>query len=309
MESTELTFEFLKKEYTGELARMYKTIFNKIVSPDYFIVKYGLHLPDVEQRSIVAFLNQEVVGFFGVLPQVFYHNNKELNVLYTCDFFVLEVYRGKGMFPRLYEQILENSKRNGFKYLYAYHSEQTYKVCKSFGWQDEEGFSRFHCYAAPQYLSKIAGRLAPNSWRENRLKNTLQQYSVHPDLTESGESGKWRLTHDSNFFSMKEFWPRHFIKISGCTLWLKFDYRITVGYLHIDDQSDVQAMIDELQRIARKCLIHEIVFHIRTNSEVSMQMKKYVHEFPSFKVSALPLMENIPPFLDLQLCFMDGDLF
>ena len=309
MGSTELTFELLNKEHAEELVRMYKTIFNKIVTADYFIVKYGLHLPDVEQRSIVALLDQEVVGFFGVLPQVFCRKDEELNVLYACDFFLHEKYRGKGVFKNLYSSILEAAKKDSFAFLYAYHSEQTFKVCEKFGWDQELGFSRFHVKAASQLRSKIARQLFRDKWRESRLKNELEPYRIETDLSVNGEIDKWKLKYDSSFFSMKKFWPRHFIKIGGCTLWLKFDYRITVGYLHLDDQSDVQAMIDKLERIARRCLIHEIVFHIRTNSAVSIQMKNYVHENPSFKVSALPLMENISSFSDFQLCFVDGDLF
>jgi len=309
MGSIELTFETLKMEHLNALVKLYKSIFKKEVMPDYFLIKFGMELPNVKQSSMVVKDNGKVVGFFGAIHQQTIKGSKRLNLMYACDFFLEEAYRGDGVFARLYGQVLVNAKKNSVDHLYAFHSEQTYKVCKRLGWQDREGLSRFHIVGSSALVSKALNKAGFNDWKLNILTQALKKYEIEINDFEPSDPSKFVLDYDESFLAMKRFWKRFFVEIEGCRLWLKFDYRITVGYIHFIDDANIEKMISELQRIAKKSYIHDVVFHIHPTNKAHDKLKQFLEARPSFKMSCLTLESDSESFTELSFHFMDGDLF
>jgi len=68
-------------------------------------------------------------------------------------------------------------------------------------------------------------------------------------------------------------------------------------------------MLNTLKRIARKSLIHDVVFHLQGNLPEAIELNKYLKEKTSFKISSLKLQEDSPEFSSVRLNFMDMDVF
>lgn len=309
MEDIKLEFEIVQVAHCDTLKSLYLEIFGKVVPPEYFITKYGLHLPEQKVYSLVGKIEGEIVGFFGAIPQNFQLDGTFYELVLACDFFVQEAYQGKGVFAKFYAKLLEDFELRETIHLYAYQSEQTYKFCKKNNWLDAPDTRRFELVAFPKMVKSVLERALGASWSAKRLEKNLAPYflaeSEQPTFSE--ENG--RMVYTADFLKMKRFVPRYFLEIEGCRLWLKYDYRLTVGWIDVGSNSNVEKMLQTLKKIARRSGIHEVVFHATRSSAEYVLLRSHLPESPSFKVSSLSLKEGAPAFEQFKLHFVDGDLF
>ena len=312
MDNIDYQLENLSKCHVKELGVLFGQIFNKVVSDDYFIIKYGLNLPEIEQLSTVILSSNKVIGFIGVIGQSFNTNDKLklMKIGFTGDFFLLEKYRKTGVFKKAYERSLKLINEHEYEHIYAFHSDQTYKVCQRWGWTDQIGFSRFHLKAIPFSTSRIVNKLGLKTWRIKQLEKELIPYKSQTDLNSLlNRNDIFQNNYDATFFEMKTFCKHYMVEIEGCILFLKYDYLLSVGFVHFTDDSKIEKMLNTLKRIARISLIHDVVFHLQENSSEAIKLKKFLDEKPSFKISSLQLNEGAPVFSSVRLNFMDMDIF
>lgn len=309
MEDIEISFEVLESRHCASLALLYRSIFGKVVPPDYFVVKYGLTIASQKQYSVVGTIDGKVIGFFGAIPQEFQLDAQSYELVYTCDFFLEEIYRGTGVFKQLYEELLERLKQTEASYLYAFHSEQTYKFCKKNHWMDASGMVRQQIYTFPRVFKSIHERLLGPGRSIQGLEKRLQQFQCEDALESFLVSEDGGMVYTKDFFKMKAFVPRYFVEIAGCVLWMKYDYRLTVGWVQIGSQGNVREMIQILKKIARRSGIHEIVFHTAAHGNNLAPLKMELPTHPSFKLSMLPLKKDVPSFSRFKINFINGDLF
>ena len=183
MESTDIKYEYLRKEHCNGLRQLYKNVFGKKVDENYFVIKYGLEFRNL-QFSSVAILNGVVIGFHGaILYQFTRDNSPTQNNLHTSDFMLISEFRGKGVFQKLYQMTLDMAKEQGVDHLYAFQSDQTYKICKRLGWKDEMGFSRFHIKNLMFSNTKLIRILGLSNWRNKRLSKFCKKYDKSEKAT------------------------------------------------------------------------------------------------------------------------------
>ncbi len=308
MEAIDISFETLTPAHCDALTSLYKEIFGKRVTPEYFQIKYGLDLEHQKQYSIVGKIEGEVVGFFGAIPQNFELDGSPYELVYTCDYFLQETYRGKGIFEQLYFQLLERLKATEACYLYAYHSQQTYKFCKKQQWVDQPNLLRFELMTFPKVFKSLLERVVGPSWSTKRLAKQLAPYQIDVSINQLFVQENGGMVHTEDFLKMKAFTPRYMVELEGCTLWLKYEYRLTVGYVHKGPHGNVPKMLKELKKMARRSGIHEVVFHTAPGKERELLRDK-LPDFPSFKLSTLQLRKELPSFSRFKVHYMDGDLF
>ena len=298
----------LSKEHIEGLCHLYQIVFRKKVKPKYFELKYGLFKKDKQQFSTVALLENKVIGFMGAIEQRFRGNHHEIMLIQGCDYILLDEYRGKGYFNRIYNHTMQKAKRRNAMGLYAFQSEQTHKVTKKLGWKSEIGFNRFHIKAYPFSTSGLLRKLNLNDWRNSRLDSGLNPYLTNYNFNKHRLGEFYTQIYDTQFFREKSFASRYLINISSCILWLKYDFVLTVGFCYFERQADVKQMIKTLKRIALLAGIHEVVFQIQAKSEESKILEKYLQPQPSFKIDSLLFTEDFN-FDLIKLNFMDMDIF
>ena len=299
--------ELIEAKHLNGLCKLYKEIFNRNVKPQYFEIKYGLKLPDVTVFSQVLLVDDLIVGFMGAIFQSFESGNDEIRTLSLGDFFLIEKYRGKGTFNVLYEALYEAAMAKNITTLYAFQSQQTYKVCKKWGWKDGNHFVRFHIKGISPFFSKILRKLAPLV-QQQRLKKALKDYQISFNkalhVRDSFQNG-----YHASFFKMKANNTLFWIEIENVILCLKFDVYVTVGYIYTQEHSNIEEMLKIIKRILKKSWIHDMVFHIQAQTQEAKQMEKVLKKEPSFLVSSYQLQEQTLDFNKVRLNFMDMDVF
>jgi len=312
MDNIDYQFESLNEGHIKELTVLFSEIFNKVVAADYFIIKYGLNIPEIEQLSTVLLSKKRVIGFIGVIGQSFNTSDKLklMKIGFTGDFFLLEKYRKTGVFKKAYERSLKLINEHEYEHIYALHSDQTYKVCQRWGWTDQIGFSRFHLKTIPFSTSRIINKAGLKTWRIKQLEKRLIPFSSQVNLNLLlKEKDLLQQNYDAAFFEMKAFCTHYLVEIEGCILFMKYDYLLTIGFVHFTEYSKIDKMLNTLKRIARKSLIHDVVFHLQGNLPEAIELNKYLKEKTSFKISSLKLQEDSPEFSSVRLNFMDMDVF
>lgn len=311
MESTDIKYEYLRKEHCNGLSHLYKNVFGKKVDKNYFVIKYGLEFRTIHY-SAVAIHNNVVIGFHGAIYATYYNDSQErrMNLLHTCDFILLPEYRGRGIFQEMYNHTIELAREKDVDYLYAFHSDQTYKVCKRLGWNDEMGFSRFHIKQLNFSTTRLFKLLGLSGFRKRKFKNLCKEHhSSKLDFSTSQIFQGYCRHYDEEFIGMKSFAEKEFININGCKIWLKYDHYLTVGFIGADDQLCIEPMLNFIKSLLKKCWIHEAVFHIHNGSPLISQFGQHLKKEPSFKISSLQLNKNVDSFSNVQLHFMDMDIF
>ena len=306
MEDIKISFEFLQRKHLPELVNLYQSIFNKKVKHSYFEIKYGLHLPDQKQMSVVGIHEGKVIGFFGAIPHEFLLEGRSYSMLFTCDYFLLESFRGKGVFDRIYRFVKEQAIEQNYDYFYTFDSAQTHKFGQKMGWSKAPSFVGMDWMVIPQTVKSVFERTLGASWSKNRLRKLLAPFETELTVDQLPETS---MRFDSNFLEMKQFTDHYFVELHGCKVWLKHDYRLTIGFIDMMDDGDLELMLSQLKRMARKSGIHQIVMHLRPNDPFLDQIKKHGDAFEGYNASYLPLKKNLPEFERFTTHFIQGDMF
>lgn len=311
MENIKTHIVRLNHSHTAELNQLYKIIFKKKVTSDYFHKKYGLFDPAIPNYSHSLLDDGKVVGFFGTRIVTYQMDNKIISVPQTGDYFILDEYRGMGLFQKLYNTVLNELRKNKFEVACAFHSEQTYKISQGWGWKDSRHLLRFHIMSSPRIVGKLVKTFGLDNWRFKRFKKTLEPFITQFNLTELNKTeDKFCAIFDDDFYRTKEFTEHFQITISDCTVWLKWQGNLSIGFIHFHPGADIPNFIQIVKRLTKNACIHETVIHIQEGTKEALELRKFITPKPSFKVSTLHLNDNSGfDFERVKLNLMEKDIF
>ncbi len=302
-----IRIEYLQEKHLDNLVQFYKLVFNSIVPPSYFRIKYGLEVENMPIYATVIYLDDKMVGFHGAIEQEF-KLEKTIKLVQTCDFILLEAYRGKGLFKELYSGTLAKAKALNVDLFYGIHSVQSYKSCQRLGWEDEIGFSRFHIQGISPFISKLVRKVLPNLQRK-RLEKALKPYLIQGEIDFIKNANYYEHSYTATFFEMKLFSQHYWVMIKNIVLCIKLESYASVGYIRIEKGSNIEEMLSVLKGILKRSLIYDLVFHIQENAFEAQKIEQFIKREPSFLVSAHKLNPEAPDFVKVKLNFMDMDIF
>ena len=312
MDATEIHYSFLNESHVDELSTVYNAIFGKSTSPDHFRIKYGLENPERIQYSSVALLNNKIIGFFGFILQEFgsYDSANRLVVLQGCDFFVTKSFRKGRVSKSLFDHSMDLARQHGIPYSYGFQSNQSYNTCNSWGFSDGIHFKRFHLPVVSKYTAGIIRKLRLEKLKIAQLERLVRKNPLLKPLQELNRvQGRFTNNFAFDFFEQKNFCKHYQLELNGCILYLKYDRILSVGLCHFTEKAEPEKLIQSLKQLARKCLIHEIVFHVQGNSKEAALLQTYLPAYSSFKISYFTIGPSSIEFPAVQLNYMDMDVF
>ena len=312
MESTDLKLEYLCMDHTAGLCDLYRIVFRKEVTEDYFKIKYGLFDSKRVQCATVASIDGEIIGFYGAFFTEFcdFNEKQTLNLVHTCDYILLEEFRGKGILDHLYRHSLAEMKRQNADFAYGFHSVQTYKFSQKFEWVDARHFKRFHLALFPKKGAQVLNKLGKENVLRKRLEKALIPFMLNRDFENMNRVPEnYTQRYTKNFFKMKEFCPHYLIEIDGVILWLKYDYVISVGFVEFNEKRSAKEVLATLKKVLRRVGIFELVFHVQDETKEFKWLSQSVEAHSSFKISYLRLNDCEASFDDVKLNLMDMDIF
>lgn len=130
----------MEKKDIPQLAEMFYLCFNKKVDADYFKWKFYDN-PAGEVIGTVSCDGDIVAGFYGIIPEQYIINGKEIIIYQAIDGMVHPDYQGLRIFAKLSKINSESViKKNGDSYFLGYPGDQSFPVfINKIGWANPIG--------------------------------------------------------------------------------------------------------------------------------------------------------------------------
>jgi predicted N-acetyltransferase YhbS len=273
------------------LSALHNEVFNSRVSPLYFVEKYGMSSKDTKKYSIVAEDDGRVIGFLGLVPQTFVRGTSLVRVLIAADFSLSRGYRGKKIFDQLHSLGVQIARKDGVEAIYGFQSDQTYKVCLRWCWQDLTLFSRFHVpvFQAPIPIVKVLRKLGFRKLHDRWCWKIMSwKLAKHNTLTSSISEFKYSRHYEKTYLRSMSFSNKKHIQFEdGSLAVIRMDSKLTVGFLRFG--KDPNVILSKLKSLARLALIDEIIIHEQVGSPTHQILDSIFLAQPSYKVSFISL--------------------
>ncbi|WP_034061052.1 GNAT family N-acetyltransferase [Lacinutrix jangbogonensis] len=282
----------LEKSDFPAVKELFWKVFKKKVTLHYLENKYDTSYLGIEYICSIAYYDKIPVAFYGALPQKFANNEREVYVAHACDSYTLAAHQRKGLHYQLAKLAYEIMEENNMKYVYAFHSENTYFSTKKLGWKEHIPLKRFHIKVSTLPIAKVINKLHWNGiyslfFNKKISQNALEKLSIdHKD--------KFRQVFTPQLINYKNSFKSHYcIEIEGCVFWVKIQAIMHVGLSYAVSELALQKAIKKLKRKAFLLGITEFLFQVDPASIIASQLQTIVASKESWLVGYLDFDSEI----------------
>jgi len=284
MSTSRFTFVQMEEKHLEAIQSLIKTVFRKHLDLNFLKNKYFDTL-GIGPIATVAFEGNKIIGFYGAIAQEFLWKNSKIKVAHACDSFTLQSHQGQGIHFQLAHLSYELMKKQNIKFVYAFHSENTYESTKKLDWKVMSQMARFHSFTGSFPSAKILKKLHLSSRTQKKAKKVLAEYSKRNfDQLSLNAHQKW----DDVFFNYKnQLFPHYIIELEECIFYLKIDSMMHIGFFTFPNQQQLKLAIAKLNNIAKKLGVNEILFQCSENSMMYSGLVKEMNPQSSWKIGYL----------------------
>jgi len=253
----------LEEKHLPDVQFLFLKVFHKQVTLDYLRKKYDSRYLGIPPVGFIAYHEEKVVAFYGAIPQKFKSEMGEFFAAHACDSFTLDSYQRMGLHYQLAIRSYEVMKSEGIRFVYAFHSENTFHSTEKLNWITHQHMKRFHLFIKTVPLAKIFPKLGLGNFYQTLLSKKLGVNQM-PEMnyTNSVKS----QVYNNQFLLYKNGFGKHFnIRINNCDFFIKVDSVMKVGVFQHPDITSFQMALRTLKRICFFCGINEIQFQVSEN--------------------------------------------
>jgi GNAT superfamily N-acetyltransferase len=286
------------------IKELFWKVFKKKVTLTYLQNKYNTSYLGVNYICSIAYCDDIPVAFYGAIPQKFKNNKEEIYVAHACDSYTLPNHQRKGLHYELAKLAYEIMKEHDMKYVYAFHSENTYYSTKKLGWKEHENLQRFHVKVNTLPVGKVLNKLRWTNLYNVFFNQNVSQKAI--DKLTSEHKEKFRLKFTKDFIEYKNSFKSHYcIEIDECVFWVKIQAIMHVGKFYAPSAEALQKALKKLKRKAFFLGITELLFQVDQHSIMATQLQTVVQPKESWLVGYL----DFDPQIDLkEFIFTYSDL-
>lgn len=286
------------------IKELFWKVFKKKVSLSYLQNKYNTSYLGVQYICSIAYCDAIPVAFYGAIPQKFKNNEREIFVAHACDSYTLPNHQRKGLHYELARLAYEIMKAQDIKYVYAFHSENTYYSTKKLAWKEHENLQRYHIKINTLPIGKIANKL-----RLTNLYDIFFSKKVSSDAMEKlnlYHKDHYQIQFTDDFISYKNSFKSHYcIELEGCVFWLKIQAIFHIGKCYAPSAEALQKALKKLKRRAFFLGITEFLFQVDADATIAKQLQTITQPKESWLVGYL----DFDPEIDLnEFIFTYSDL-
>lgn len=267
-------------------------VFKKKVSVHYLQQKYNTSYLGVNYICSIAYFNSVPVAFYGAIPQKFKTYNKDVLIAQACDSFTLKAHQRKGLHEALAKFSYRVMKLYHIKYVYAFHSKNTYMSTKKLHWKEYKHLQRFHIKVNTLPISKALNIINLNTFYQlffnsKTPKNAVKYLNIeHPE--------KFKIEFNKQFIDYKNKLNTHyFFEAYGCIFWFKIQAVIHVGKFYAPNEIVFKKAIARFKLKAFCLGIPEILFQVDNQSNMYTYLKTIGTAKPSWLLGYLNFDENV----------------
>lgn len=286
------------------IKELFWKVFKKKVSLHYLQNKYNTSHLGVQYICSIAYCDAIPVAFYGAIPQKFKNNEKEIFVAHACDSYTLPNHQRKGLHYELARLAYEIMKENNMKYVYAFHSENTYYSTKKLGWKEHENLQRYHIKVNTLPIGKIVNKLRWTNLYDIFFSKKVSSEAMKKLNLYHKEHYQIQFTDD--FITYKNSFKSHYcIELEGCVFWLKIQAIFHVGKCYAPSAEALQKALKKLKRKAFFLGITEFLFQVDADATIAKQLQTITQPKESWLVGYL----DFDPEIDLnEFIFTYSDL-
>ncbi|MCO6162131.1 GNAT family N-acetyltransferase [Flavobacterium sp. NRK F7] len=249
-------------------------VFNKKVSINYLKNKYDTSYLGIQNICSIAYFENLPVAFYGALPQQFANKEKTIFVAHACDSFTLKEYQGQGLHFQLAKFSYEIMKQENIKFVYAFHSENTYHSTKKLDWKEHLPMQRYHIKIPTIPFAKMVNKLHFNFIYSYFFKQKPPIGSL--EKINTNETKQFQQVFNDKFISYKnKIQPHYFMEDEGCLIWFKIEAIIHVGIFYAPSEFALKKTIQKLKTKAFFLGINEILFQVDSLSKMALQLNNF----------------------------------
>ncbi|WP_299887512.1 GNAT family N-acetyltransferase [uncultured Lacinutrix sp.] len=262
----------LDKNDFPAVKELFWKVFKKKVSLKYLENKYDTSYLGIKYICSIAYVDKVPVAFYGAIPQKFANNDTYLYVAHACDSYTLAEHQRKGLHYQLAKLAYEIMIENDIKYVYAFHSENTYRSTKKLGWKEHEHLQRFHIKINTIPIAKVLNKLGYNSIYDIFFNKKITQTNLEKLNSEHKE--KYRQVLTKEFINYKNSFKSHYcIEIENCVFWVKIQAIMHIGLFYAPSDIELKNAIQKLKRKASFLGITEFLFQVDASSVMAKQLQ------------------------------------
>ena len=297
----------LEEKDLPAVKEIFLKVFNKKVSLAYLKSKYDTSNIGIEYICSIAHHDKKPIAFYGAIPQKFSNSKNEVFIAHACDSFTLKAYQGQGLHYQLAKLSYQFMEEKGIKYVYAFHSENTYYSTKKLAWKEHVHLERFNLEVKTLPIAKVFNKLGMNAIYNLFFRKDIPNGSFAKLRLE--HSDKFRQNLTSDFINYKNSFNDHYlIESEGCVLWVKIAAIMMVGLFYAPSENSFQKAIQKLKRKAFFLGINEILFQVDPASKMASQLRSIASPKKSWLLGYL----DFDPEIDIQdfmFSYSDLDTF
>lgn len=282
--SKKFSFYQLEEDRFKDVQYLIKAVFGKRVSIQHLKNKYKDYL-NLGYISTIAYDDKQPIGFYGVIPQEFFHSGQKIIVAQACDSSTLKDYQGKGVHFNLAKLSYEIMEAKKVQAVYAFLNENSYYGSKKLGWNLNREMARFHLSLNTFPFAKVYKKLKLKKQLQSKTEQVLEPYKKNKIEYKSNLSHQM---YNPTFFENKErLYPHHLIEVEGCVFYIKIDAIMQVGFFTFDNYEKLGLAINKLKIIGQNIGVNEILFQVSENSNMYKGLKEFITPKPSWIIGYL----------------------
>ena len=289
---------------------LYEKIFKQHISIDNLAKKYDTSYTGISHVTFLAYDGEKPIAFYGALPQRMNYNGESILAVHTCDSLTLPEYQRKGLHKMLALKAYDLMRKEGVRFVYAFHSENTFHSCKKLDWKLTYSIKGFLIKTTNIPVAKAVRKFKPLIEPfDNYARNVLAPYLIEANQFENSNESEG-LYHDYNaaFFNYKCFTNNFIIQIENVNFWLNVTSRVSVGDVLFETESDLLNGIEKLRKLTSKLGLNEILFQTTPGTRIEQILSKHFTGFESWKVGYY-LFDNQIDIDQLKVNYGDLDTF
>jgi hypothetical protein len=302
-------YEQLTDDRIKDVQFLFREVFKYKVSEAYLKAKYNTAYSGKKHLCFLAYENNKPIAFYGALPYRFQYQNERFLAAHACDSITLPTHQRKGLHFELATRSYEVMQQNGLQFVFAMHSDNTFRATKKLEWLSTENMLRFHVKTGAIPHAKVAQKIGLNNQFQKRVKKALSAHLVTRSFENPLAKEGWMCTeYPTTFYDYKNFTPNHVIQIGATTFWVKAETVMMVGAFDSSSEVELEKSLIELKKCARKLGINELLFQVSRNTKQAQQLASLCEAKESWLIGYLNFSCEVP-FEKFKLNYGDLDTF
>jgi hypothetical protein len=283
----------------GDLAKLHKTAYGKILLTNFFTRKYATAYTGAESIGFIAYDQQMVpVAYYGVIPCFLVNNGKTILAAQSADTMTHPDHRHKGLFIQLAMLTYKLCKSTGIKLVFGFPNQNSLPgFINKLGWRNTETMD---CFIIPvktlpfEKLSHKAGLLKRMYGRYTRF--VLKKYKMPYNKISSSvfNENLEGVVRDRNYLRYKTYSNTCVLNIEMVTFWIKISNDLMIGDVTGLTNSNFEKAINQLLSISRKLGIKQIQFQTSPSTQLHRLFDERYQAIPAFPVIFKDLGSGIP---------------